>query len=255
MITEPSRRRALQTMALGAVNAVLWPSMARAGEADAEHRPHFEVPFLAEDPTNVPVRVSVAHPMDRDHFIRSIDLVLEADPVPHKGTFHFTPSNGQAAVAFHMRSGVGGVLRATVECSRHGRFTGERELRVAGDGCASTQGIPARDRLGRPRLRRLQPTAIGQTVEVLAHIEHDSDTGLSLRGGRYVRVRPEFFVKQLRIYLDRDLVSDFRFTAALSSNPLVRFPLRVTRAGRLRAVFINSEGRQWEAVETLRISG
>lgn len=173
--------------------------------------------------------------------------------MPHKGTFHFTPSNGRASVAFPMRSGVGGVLRATVECSRHGRFTGERELRVAGDGCAGTQGIPARDRLGRPRLRRLQP--VGQTVEVLAHIEHDSDTGLTLRRGRHVRVRPEFFVKQLRVYLDRDLVSDFRFTAALSPNPIIRFPLRMTRAGRLRVIFTNSEGREWEAVEALRISG
>jgi len=206
-MTEPSRRRALQAMTLGAVHAILRPPTAWAGEADVEHRPHFEVPFLAEDPTNVPVRVSVPHPMDRDHFVRSIDLVLESDPVPHKGTFRFTPRNGRASVAFPMRSGVGGVLRATVECSRHGRFTGERELRVAGDGCAGTQGIPVRDRLGRPRLGRLQPTAVGQTVEVIAHIEHDSDTGLSLRGGRYVRVRPEFFVKQLRIYLDRDLVT------------------------------------------------
>jgi hypothetical protein len=191
--------------------------------------------------------------MDRDHFIRSIDLVLGADPVPHKGTFHFTPGSGQAWVAFPMRSGVGGLLRATVECSKHGRFTGTRELRVGGDGCADTRGGPARDGLGRPRLRVPQPAAVGQTAEVLAHIEHDSDTGLSLQSGRHVRVRPEFSVRQMRVYLDRDLVSDFRFTAALGPNPIIRFPLRVTRAGRLGVIFVNSEGRQWEAAEALRI--
>lgn len=76
MMPQPSRRLALQTLVLGAVTAVVRPRIACSREADAEHRPHLEMPFLAEDPTNVPVGVSVEHPMDRDHFIRSIDLVL-----------------------------------------------------------------------------------------------------------------------------------------------------------------------------------
>jgi desulfoferrodoxin (superoxide reductase-like protein) len=46
-----------------------------------------EVPKLAEDPTAVPVRVSVDHPMERDHFIESVEVILDADPVPHKGTY------------------------------------------------------------------------------------------------------------------------------------------------------------------------
>ncbi len=117
-----TRRAALEISLFGAAGLAMRPA---AGSAQAPERPHelkLEVPILAEDPTAVPVRVSVDHPMEPDHFIRSIEVVIESDPVPHKGTYRFTPANGQAWISFPMRSGVGGLLRATAECSKHGRF-------------------------------------------------------------------------------------------------------------------------------------
>ena len=110
--------------------------------------------------------------------------------------------------------------------------------------CASlaTAAQPCRPRLKRPRW-------------AVRGFEHDSDTGLSLRAGSYVRVRPEFFVRQMRVYLDQSLVCDFRFTAALSPNPIIRFPLKVTRARRLRVIFVNNRGQQWEATERIQPVG
>lgn len=46
-------------------------------------------------------------------------------------------------------------------------------------------------------------------------------------------------------------MSEFTFTSALSPNPLIKFPVKV-RPGMLRVVFINNEGRRWEATEPLR---
>lgn len=249
-----SRRAALRIATLATATA-LAPGRAGGQAPAGEHRPTFDLPVLAEDPTAVPVRVGVNHPMERDHFIKSIELTLPGDPIPHKGTFRFTPASGGAWVAFPMRSGLGGLLRATVECSRHGRFAATRELRVAGDGCAAVPAPPDKTQVGRPRLRLPHAPAAGETVEVWARVEHDSDTGLSLRAGTYVRVRPEFFVRQMRVYLDRDLVSDFQFTAALSPNPIIRFPLKVTRTGRLRVIFVNNRGQQWETTERIQLAG
>jgi hypothetical protein len=48
-------------------------------------------------------------------------------------------------------------------------------------------------------------------------------------------------------------VADFELTSAVSPNPLIRFPVRVTRAGVLRVAFVNSEGQRWEASETIRL--
>ena len=84
---------------------------------------------------------------------------------------------------------------------------------------------------------------------------HDPDTGLSLKGGVYVRGRPEFFIRQVRVYFDRDLVADFTLTSAISANPIFRFPVRLPRPGMPRVVFANNEGRQWEVAEPVRLAG
>lgn len=146
-------------------------------------------------------------------------------------------------------------MKASAECSQHGRFVATREIRVASDGCATLSDTIDRDRLGNPRLRLARPPRLGEVIEVRTKIDHDSDTGLSLRGATYVRERPEFFIRQMRVYFERELISEFRLTSALSQNPIIRFPLKLARAGTLRVVFVNNEGRQWEAVESIRPAG
>ncbi|MBI4256237.1 MAG: hypothetical protein HY616_14300, partial [Candidatus Rokubacteria bacterium] len=144
----PLSRRAALRLATLATAAALAPARTWGRAPEEEHRAFLEFPILAEDPTAVPVRVGVDHPMERDHFIKSIELTLPGDPLPRKGAFRFTPASGRAWVAFPMRSGLGGLLLASVECSRHGRFEATRELRVAGDGCAAVPAPPDKTQVG-----------------------------------------------------------------------------------------------------------
>jgi len=130
-----------------------------------------------------------------------------------------------------------------------------REVRVAGDGCAMAPERVARERSGNPKLRLARVPRLGEIVEVRTKLDHDSDTGLSLKGGVYVRERPEFFIKQVHVYFDRELVAHFTLTSAVSVNPIFRFPVRVPRPGVLRVVFANNEGRQWEISEPVRLAG
>jgi desulfoferrodoxin (superoxide reductase-like protein) len=200
----------------------------------------------------VPFRVSVDHPMDPDHFIRSLEVTLDTDPVPRKGKFRFTPANGRAWVAFQFRSGIGGVVRVTGECSRHGPFAGTREVRVTEGGCATTPDRTARERIGNPQIRLPRSFRPGEVVEVRTRLDHASYTGLTLKGGKFVRELPEFYITQMRVYVDDQQVCEFEMTSAVSPNPLIRFPLKVGREGTLRVVFLNSEGRRWEAAQPLR---
>jgi hypothetical protein len=151
-----------------------------------------------------------------------------------------------------MRSGVGGLVKATAECSRHGRFVGTREVRVAADGCTSLPDKVAKDRIGNLRLRVPGSFREGEVIEVRTKLDHPSDTGLDFTGGKFVLGRPEFFLKQMRVSFDGELISDFRLTSAVSPNPLIRFPLKVTRAGTLQVAFANNEGQQWEASQLIR---
>jgi desulfoferrodoxin (superoxide reductase-like protein) len=213
-----------------------------------------DVPNLAENPTAVPVRVAVDHPMERDHFIESVELILDADPVAHKGTYRFTPANGRARVSFPMRSGTGGLLKAIATCTRHGPFVATRALRVGGDGCAVESDGP-RARPGNPRIRVTGSPKVGAVVDVAVKLDHESDTGLRSRDGKYTRVRPEFFVRALQVFLGGEQISEFRLTSALSSNAIVRFPVKVTGTSTLRVVIVNSEGRRWEATAPIRLNG
>jgi desulfoferrodoxin (superoxide reductase-like protein) len=243
-------RRALL---LGAPLVLLAPRRLHAQPAvEREHRPVIDTPTLAEDPSAVPLHVSVNHPMEPEHFIRSIEIRLDQDPVPYKGKFLFTPANGQAAVAFHMRSGAGGLLKVTAECSRHGHFVSTKETRVTEGGCAGPPEM-TRDRLGNPRVRLPETIRNGDLVQVRAKVDHNSYTGLVLKSGKYVREAPEFYIKQMLVLLDDQKISDFQLTSAVSANPLIRFPLKATRSGTLRVVFTNNEGHCWEATQRIQV--
>jgi sulfur-oxidizing protein SoxY len=246
-----SRRRLL----LGAGAAVLLGRTRLEAQSapGREHRLRLEVPILAEEPTAVPVTVGVDHPMEADHFIRWIEVTAEQDPVPDKGRFSFTPGSGRAWAAFTMRSGAGGTIRATAECSRHGRFTVAQEFRVADGGCTTPPVRTAGERTGHPVIQLPQTVKAGEIIEVRARVDHGSYTGLALRGGKVVREAPEYYVRQMLAYWNEDQVAEFRMTSAISPNPLVRFTVRVPRGGTLRVAFVNSEGQRWETSRSVQV--
>lgn len=239
---------------IGSGLTLLVPASAWAQpDLERAHRPQLELPILSEEPTAVPIQVGVDHPMEPDHFIRSIEVTLETDPVPHKGKFLFTPANGRAWVAFQMRSGAGGLVKAAAECSKHGRFVATKGLRVVEGGCTTAPDRSARERVGNPLLRLPRSMKAGEIIEVRAKVDHGSHTGLVFKNGKFVREAAEFYIKQVLVMLDDQKVSEFQMTSAVSPNPLIRFPLKVTRGGTLRIVFINNEGRQWEAAQPIGV--
>jgi sulfur-oxidizing protein SoxY len=248
-------RRDVLRLAAGAIGASLAMPRPGAGQSrsDREHRIHLDVPILAEEPAAVPLRVALDHPMEPDHYIRSIEVSIERDPVPLKGKFAFTPANGRPWVAYQMRSGTGGLVKVVAVCSREGDVLASRELRVVEGGCSTPPERNARDRTGHPQLRLPSSVRPGVPFEVRAQLSHASDTGLALRQGRFVRERPEYYVKSMTVWLDDQQVSQFEMTSAVSPHPLIRFPLRVTRPARLRVQFTNSEDQRWEVTEAIRI--
>ena len=169
---------------VGAAGALFTqPSFAQA-PADREHQIKLDIPLLSEDPTGVPVALSIDHPMEPDHYIRSVEVSLASDPVPYKGTFEFTPANGRAAVAFKMRSGAGGSVRAVAECTRHGRFTATRDIRVAEGGCAMPPDSAAHAPPRNVQIRLPQSARPGEIVEARVRVDHNTETGLAFRGGK-----------------------------------------------------------------------
>jgi predicted secreted protein len=248
------RRAFLGAMSAGLAGATGLSRPAGAQtRTDREHRIDLDVPILSEEPAAVPIRVSVDHPMELDHYIRSIEVTIDRDPVPAKGKFLLSPDNGRAWVAYQMRSGTGGVVKAVAVCNRHGEFLGSREVRVVDGGCSTPPERGSRDRAGSPELRLPRAVKAGEPFEVRARLIHGSYTGLVQKQGRFVRELPEYYVKQMTVWLDDQQVSEFQMTSAVSPNPLIRFPLRLTRPATLRVQFVNSEGQRWEVSQPIRL--
>ena len=249
------RRRSFLGVVSGGLVAVLGAPGSAGAQAgtEREHRIDLEVPILSEEPAAVPVRVGVDHPMEADHYIQSIEVSIERDPVPAKGKFLFTPANGRPWVSYQMRSGTGGLVRAVVVCSRHGEFRASQEVRVVEGGCSTPPERGARDRVGNPELRLPRAVKAGEPFEVRARVSHGSYTGLALKQGKYVRDLPEYYVKGMTVWLDDQRVSEFQMTSAVSPNPLIRFPLKVIRPATLRVQFANSEGQRWEVSQAIRV--
>jgi sulfur-oxidizing protein SoxY len=248
-------RRAFLT--LGTVAGLAGPGLARLASAqshsDREHRVDLDVPILSEEPAAVPIRVAVEHPMEPDHYIQSIEISIDRDPVPAKGKFLFSPANGRPWAAYQMRSGTGGLVKAVAVCTRHGEFLASHEVRVVDGGCSTPPDRSARDRAGNPELRLPRVIKAGEPFEVRARVSHGSYTGLVLKQGKFVRELPEYYVKQMTVWLDDQRVSEFQMTSAVSPNPLIRFPLRVIRPATLRVQFVNSEEQRWEASQAIRV--
>jgi sulfur-oxidizing protein SoxY len=218
---------------------------------DREHRIDLDVPILSEEPSSVPIRVGLDHPMEAEHYIQSIEVSIERDPVPAKGKFVFTPANGRPWLSYQMRSGTGGLVRVVAVCSRHGELLASREVRVVEGGCSTPPERSARDRVGHPELRLPSSVKVGEPFEVRARVSHGSHTGLVLRQGKFVRELPEYYVKTMTVWLDDQQVSQFQMTSAVSPNPLIRFPLKIARPARLRVQFVNSEEQRWEVTQAV----
>jgi desulfoferrodoxin (superoxide reductase-like protein) len=242
-------RRALMT----GLGAVLLVRRAGAGQGPSqEHLPWLDLPLLTEDPAAVPVIVGIDHPMEPDHYIRSIQITLATDPVPDKGLYRFTPLSGRAWVSFQMRSGVGGEVQAEVDDTRHGKFVASGQVRVAEGGCGVGPDKVNKERSGNPITRLPRSYRAGQIIEVRAKIDHGSHTGLAFKAGTYVREAPPYYLSRLLATVDGAPVCDFRLTSAVSPNPLIRFTLKVPGPGTLRVVWTNNEGRSWVSTQPLR---
>lgn len=128
-------------MAPAAVGLWLPPAWAAPAGVDElspferEHLPMLQVPAATRNGAKVPIVVTMAHPMSSDHYITSIQVANNWDPVPVKGTFHLTPANGRIYLAFQARMHHGASeVSVAAECNRHGRRYARRSITIPEEG-------------------------------------------------------------------------------------------------------------------------
>jgi len=233
--------------------------------SEGPYPPTLRLPAFTSSGAKVPLTVEMSHPMDPGHYVTSLSVVNERDPVPLKGVFHFTPLNGQVYVAFQIRLDHGASeVAATAECSRHARWQTARAITIpdGAGGCAGTAPPPGRvgpDELGAPTIRipqliadgRISP---GQIIDVQVKIKHPSRTGLEVREGKFAQAGEPLYLNGMTVFYGPAQVSRFTLTSALSDHPFITFRLRARAEDLLRVVLTNNRGQRFEAAHSIRFS-
>ena len=100
------------------------------------HVPRLTLPPVVENGSQAPIQIEMEHPMDEDHYIRSIQIVNYTDPVQTKGTFYLTPTNGEVFLATQIRlDGGESTVWVIAECNQHGKWAASAHTKVAAGGC------------------------------------------------------------------------------------------------------------------------
>ncbi len=91
---------------------------------------------------------------------------------------------------------------------------------------------------------------IGDVVIFQAITIHPMDTGFQ-KDKSTGRVKPRFFVKRLDILYNDKKVCSFDFEVSSSPNPKVKFPLKITSAGKVKAVWKDNMGNTFTKSVTI----
>jgi desulfoferrodoxin (superoxide reductase-like protein) len=272
-------RRGFLTLASAAAAGVwarrAWPASsqprrlpgdpARLSPFEREHLPAFRLPERTRNGAKVPIVVEMSHPMTRDHFIRSLEVVNASDPIPSKGTFRFSPANGVAFVSFQARMDDGdSEVSVTAECNRHGRFVTGRRIVIpeSAGGCAAAApppGSTSATDIHPPEIRiaeLVQHGGIsrGEIIHPQLKIRHPSRTGLAERDGSFVQETEPLYLEELEVWFGGERVSRFELTSALSDDPFITFTLLANREASLEVRLLNNRGQRFEATHEIRFS-
>lgn len=232
------------------------------------HHAEISMPHLAQDGRNIPIVMSMQHPMTPEHHIRSLGVYVFEDPVVTKAIFHFTPASGRAALSLQARLNAGTPrVFAVAECTQHGAWASSRRIQVAEGGCHTIGFRPKEleepaSTIDRPRIVVPEQVRRGDIIEVRVKAKHPSRTGLRILpdGIHFERAEPAFFLRSLEVFYGRHWLRPRRvawmeMSSVLSDDPLLVFPGRADQVGDLRVVFTNNRGSRLEAAAQVRFSG
>ena len=205
-----------------------------------------EAPVRAEDAAIVPIKIKASIPQTEQHFIKTITLVIDKNPVPLVGKFHFSSRSGRADLALRIRVNEYSPVRAIAETS-DGRLTMSTRFVKASGGCSAPVGTDleaAMARLGKMRFKTKGAKSLGQPLQTQLGISHPNVTGMQM--DQLTRLyAPAHFVKRVNVSFEGEQVFAAETDISVSENPNFRFYFVPQKAGLLRADVLDSNGMRF----------
>jgi sulfur-oxidizing protein SoxY len=186
----------------------------------------------ADDASTVPVAVKAQIDQTPERYIQTIYLLVERNPSPAAGVFHFTQESGRAQVETRLRFEDYSHVRAIAETNDGKLWMDSRWVKAAG-GCSAPGGryrVPAA-LLGKMKFRFDDPIKYGEPNLVQINIRHPNESALAADFD--AEAVPQFVRSVLVTYAGKPVMSaevDF----SLSDNPTFRFWFVPREKGELR---------------------
>lgn len=197
-----------------------------------------ELPYRAEDPALVPLKIISKIDQTKARYIKKITLFVDENPFPFAGEFEFTPLSGKADLAMRLRINTYSYVRAVAQMNNGELYMVKQFVKASG-GCSAPLGADldaAMQRLGKMKFKLGKGVKTGKPSPVQLLISHPNITGMQMdQVTRFIK--KSRFVDELKITFDGAPVLTAKIDIAISADPNFRFYFIPTKAGVLKAQF------------------
>lgn len=198
----------------------------------------------ADDASTVPVMVNALVDQTSAAYIKSVYLIVERNPSPVAGLFHFSPDSGRVKVETRLRFEDFSFVRAVAEMNDGRLYMAQRWVKAAG-GCSAPMAknaVPAA-LLGKMRFRMDDAVRLDQPNLVQVQIRHPNESALA---ADFDPDKTPQFVRNVNVTYNGASVMDAQVDFSLSDNPVFRFYFVPREEGRLRVEVEDTHDRRFE---------
>jgi sulfur-oxidizing protein SoxY len=218
-----------------------------------------EMPYRAEDAAIVPVTLRTKlSPGDSRRILR-ITLVIDQNPAPLAAKFELGPDANVSEISTRVRINNYTDVHAVAELSDGKLYMTKTYVKASG-GCSAPAGKNAEEasnRLGQMRYRQFArggegPASSAREAQIM--IGHPNNSGLQMDQLTQLYI-PAFFVDELRLWQDDNLVLAMEGGISISENPNIRFTYVSNGAKRFRAEARDTKGQVFRSEWKIEDSG
>ncbi len=175
----------------------------------------------ADDASTVPVMINGLVEQSENDYIKTLYVIVDRNPAPTAGVFHFTPESGRVKLETRLRFEQYSFVRAVAEMNDGRLYMSQRWVKAAG-GCSAPMGkntIPAA-LMGKMRFRMDDAVQYDRPTLVQVQVRHPNESALASD------LDPDHvpqFIRNVQVNYNNKPVMSGEVNFSLSDNPVFRF--------------------------------
>lgn len=174
----------------------------------------------ADDASTVPVMINGLIDQTKDEYIKTLYVIVDRNPAPTAGVFHFTPEAGRVKMETRLRFEQYSFVRAVAELNDGRLYMSQRWVKAAG-GCSAPMGKNSLSaNLGKMRFRMDDAVELDQPALVQVQVRHPNESAMASD------LEPDHvpqFIRRVQVNYNDEPVVTGEVNYSLSDNPVFRF--------------------------------